>query len=492
MKILQKTLSIILTLAYLCLPFTSFAAVSALGVKQGGTGTSTTPSLGQILVGDANHNYEFVSTTTLGSSLWTLLNGNLYNTSLGAVSVGTSSSYASFTVATGTVPSSNLVSFLMATSSGSTTIYTSSGTWTKPAGFISMQVTVVGGGGGGGSATGGNGGAGGSVSFTYNSGGNTITANGGGSGLGNDGTTNCNGSPAAGGTASGGDTNTTGNVGGCSPNNTTGSVGANSVYTGNGGGTAGGQNTAGGNGTAGAYGAGGGGGGGNFTHSGDGGGGGGMAIKALTNSQLGATETVTINSGGAGGTGGGGGGGNGTGGAVIVTDYISSSQTTTAFSVGSALDENNATTTPTVGIGTTTPSATLTVQSFWGDVAENISGLIGSTYYIFEAIDQYGHLFTGGPAPSCGTGCSAVVGDDRTMRVTTGSGVTSITVDFGNTWKNLKGVNITPVCIPTDESQGSTGVFASSTPSTVVVTASASLTSKFIALQCQASNNFTF
>lgn len=61
-------------------------------IADGGTGTSTAPTYGKLLVGDANGNYEFTSTSTLGiPNYWTLSGSNLYNNSGTNVGIGTTS-----------------------------------------------------------------------------------------------------------------------------------------------------------------------------------------------------------------------------------------------------------------------------------------------------------------------------------------------------------------------------------------------------------------
>lgn len=105
---------------------------------------------------------------------------------------------------------------------------------------------------------------------------------------------------------------------------------------------------------------------------------------------------------------------------------------------------------------------------------------------VVEEVDQFGHKITGGVVPTCGTGCASVAGDDMTMRATTGIGVTSVTINFSHTYTT------TPVCVASDESGGTTVSDASSTPSTVVLNLSASLTTKSIGVICQVSSNFTF
>lgn len=240
----------------------------------------------------------------------------------------------------------------------------------------------------------------------------------------------------------------------------------------------------------------------------------------------------TANTGGGGGGGAGGGGNGGTGGSGVVifryptanaSYYSCSGSTTTSgiytictftgngtFTVGTGSGAADTvitmatstgltvgyvsgvsgggftSTTTAVGVGTSSPTSTFSVQGFAGTIVRMVAGFIGSTKYLYEEVDSIGHFITGGPSPSCGTGCSSVVGDDRNMRVTTGSAVSSITVNFANTYTK------TPSCIGTEESAGSVAIGASSTPTTVVITTASALTTKFIAVHCEISSNFTF
>jgi hypothetical protein len=146
-----------------------------------------------------------------------------------------------------------------------------------------------------------------------------------------------------------------------------------------------------------------------------------------------------------------------------------------------------------VGIGTTTPYAYLSVQvgGDYGSRAASTVFAIGSstagaaTTTLFS-IDSNGHKTTGGASPTCGAGCASVTGDDQTFRAITGTGVTAVTVNFSQTYTN------TPVCISSDESGGTTVSDASSSPSSVTMNLSASLTTKSIGVICQISRNFTF
>lgn len=117
--------------------------------------------------------------------------------------------------------------------------------------------------------------------------------------------------------------------------------------------------------------------------------------------------------------------------------------------------------------------------SFWTD---NGSGSLTRRL----SLDKFGHRITLGTAPSCGTGCSTVVGDDSNMRVVTGSSVSSATVNFANTYTN------TPICIANEESGGAVATDASSTPTTVVLEFGSALVTKTIAVHCEISNNFTY
>lgn len=172
-------------------------------------------------------------------------------------------------------------------------IFTSSGTFTIPAGKTTVKATVVGGGGGGGGASA-------STNFAGNAGGNssissgtqtitTVTANGGNGGAA--GTAGTSISGVAGGAASNGDINVQGGGGNSVVSSVSTQGGASLLGFGgnsgaNGAGSAG--NLYGGGGGAGQLG------GSNLT----GGGGGGTAIKYLTSLTPGNTITVTVGTGG--------------------------------------------------------------------------------------------------------------------------------------------------------------------------------------------------
>lgn len=417
---------------------------------------------------------------------------------------------------------SNLFSIWTATSSIvssgiSTTTYNTAGTFTfnVPVGITSVNAYVVSAGGGGGNTSGSNQGGGGGGSSAFQSASAVIADAGGGGanvnssgfaqgGASTGGTGAISSGVVAGAGGSGayvralGVTVTSGGtvtviVGQGGRGGTTGVPGAGGtgLFAGGGGGTGSGQGNGGGGG--GATGAGG------TPTTGVAGGVGGTGASSggtVTNGNAATLGTAgasvapfdTAGAGGAGGSS----GVNGTDGEVIVVYTTlpvttTSSATTTALTVGyiSAIIGANTTTTPAVGIGTSTPSATFSIESFWGDVAEMLGQIINGVHYNTQEIDKSGHLNTGGPSPSCGTGCTAVAGDDRTMKVTTSVAVSSITVNFANTYTN------TPICVVTNEG-GTVAVSASTTPTTVVVSSLTALTSVNLGLICQISNNFTF
>ncbi len=139
-----------------------------------------------------------------------------------------------------------------------------------------------------------------------------------------------------------------------------------------------------------------------------------------------------------------------------------------------------------VGINTTTPIATLTVEGTSGTTVPIFTVASSSNASLFQ-IDATGHVSTGGGTPTCNSGCtqSSVFGDDTNIRVITSStALTTLTITFSVPYPK------TPICIPTEGSAGTTVVDASSTPTTVVLTYSATLTSKVIDVHCEYSRNF--
>lgn len=486
------------------------------GLQQFGNATSTlftvsgtewniplaTPA-GAFLAVDPNGKVIATSSPT-GTNYWTLSGNNIFNNNNGSngfVGIGTSTPWGLLSISTTT-------SLTMASSS----IYSTPGTYTNisvPANTAKIIMYAWGGGGGGpGFASGAGGGAGGYVTQTITGSnvpsiisiyvaqggqgqtGGTGFASGGAGGLGGGGGGSSAVISTTGGSVSviaaggGGGGVGSGSTGGGAAASTNGGNGGNSGG-GNIGGGGGGANSIGGAGgipTGGTGGTGGttvsatGGAGANATGSGAGGG---SAGGASGNGNAGSGTTGGTGSGGAspgangtgmdsggGGSGstggnpgaGAGNSGNGGNGQIIIQYYTLPAVSAPAFALQAASNE----------------------------IAEYISGAITGISTLFEEIDPFGHLITGGIAPTCGTGCASVQGDDRTFRIVTGTGVTAVTVNFSHTYTN------TPVTICSDESGGTTVADASSSPASVTLNLSASLTAKSIACIAQISNNFTF
>lgn len=110
--------------------------------------------------------------------------------------------------------------------------------------------------------------------------------------------------------------------------------------------------------------------------------------------------------------------------------------------------------------GTSSPSASFTIQGMNGVSVMSIFGFVSNVLYKLQEIDIFGHLLTGGPTPTINT-CSggSVSGNDRTGRITMSSG-TSCSINFAKTWATA------PVCTITPESALST--VRSSVSSTVL------------------------
>jgi hypothetical protein len=74
-----------------------------LGISNGGTGTTTAPTYGQVLVGNASGGYALLATSSLGiagaSNYWTASGGNIFNNTGTNVGIGTTSPWAVLSIA---------------------------------------------------------------------------------------------------------------------------------------------------------------------------------------------------------------------------------------------------------------------------------------------------------------------------------------------------------------------------------------------------------
>lgn len=133
-----------------------------------------------------------------------------------------------------------------------------------------------------------------------------------------------------------------------------------------------------------------------------------------------------------------------------------------------------------VGVGSTTPWAFLSVV---GNSATNPVFAIATstTGKTIEEFDSKGHRIVSGNVPTCTTNCtiSAIApSNDQVMFIVTGTGVTSETVTFNQTYA------FPPACeAQEDSSLGDAAIGASSTISTVILT-NTSLSSKIVSIVC--------
>lgn len=424
--------------------------------------SSVASPAGSFLASDPTGKIIATSSPT-GTNYWTLSGNNIYNNNnsgLGLVSVGTTSFPYTFSV-----------------QDNSYTTSATSSTW-KTGGSYMIVGCFTGyiyawGGGGGGGAAGSDGGAGAYASTTvtnlcntplyvasggkpgstsaggiggggYQSGGGgaLVSAEGGGGGGGS----SAYGTTIAAGGGGGGGGSTTSSAAG-SVTSGSGGAGANSSNGGGGGGgasgTAGTTATTGTGGTGGTGGttmtgtpgaattAQGGGGPSSAGSSGNGNGPtGGTGGVGSGGAASGADGTGTNSGGGGagganGGTPGGGAGGNGAGtgtggnGEIVLSGTIST-ENTPPFAVYASSSSN-----PVLSVDT---SSNVIIQGF--------SFIVQSTLYLFEKIDQYGHLITGGPTPivsSCGTS-PTISGNDRNGTISTSGTVTTCTITFANAY----------------------------------------------------------
>ncbi len=164
------------------------------------------------------------------------------------------------------------------------------------------------------------------------------------------------------------------------------------------------------------------------------------------------------------------------------------------FSVGTSTDifatsttqamslNMNTGTTPSLGISTSSPfaiiSAVRTVSATAPLMAIASSTATGAGMPVFM-LDQYGRPYYSGPKPTCDANCTFVAGNDARFRIKLGSAVTTSTVTFANgSW------GLAPICVANEGDAGTVDVSASSTPTTVVLTALSSLSSKDVDIHC--------
>lgn len=136
-----------------------------------------------------------------------------------------------------------------------------------------------------------------------------------------------------------------------------------------------------------------------------------------------------------------------------------------------------------LGVGTSTPTATLTTQLASSTLstasAFDVWGLMNTVEYLFERIDEWGHLITSGPTPSVTGGTSSVSGNDRNGTITvTGTALTSVTLTFAHAY------SAAPDCTESDNSTALTADISSISASQIVFSFSVGVTSLTIYYQC--------
>lgn len=100
-----------------------------------------------------------------------------------------------------------------------------------------------------------------------------------------------------------------------------------------------------------------------------------------------------------------------------------------------------------LGLGTSTPYATLSIQS--GASTGDAFAVATSSGNAIGGYDNDGHRFTSGPAPvisACGTGTGTVVGDDQGGVITTATTATACTLTFSKAYR------VAPYCTASDNS----------------------------------------
>lgn len=141
-----------------------------------------------------------------------------------------------------------------------------------------------------------------------------------------------------------------------------------------------------------------------------------------------------------------------------------------------------------LGIGSTTPQASLTVVAASSTVPTTaytglvsiIAGFENTTVKLFQEIDQWGHLITSGDTPSVSGGTSSVSGNDNNGNITvTGTLLTSVTLTFAHAWASA------PDCQESDSSTAITADISSISATQVVFGFSAGVSTGTVWYSCK-------
>lgn len=142
-----------------------------------------------------------------------------------------------------------------------------------------------------------------------------------------------------------------------------------------------------------------------------------------------------------------------------------------AFRTNGVANQMDLTATGLLGIGSSTPQATLTVVAASSTVptgkytglVEIIAGLENTVTMLFQEIDQWGHIITSGDTTTVSGGTSTVSGNDRNGTITvTGVALTSVTMTFAHAWVTA------PECVVSDNTTASVADVSSVSTTQVV------------------------
>lgn len=158
----------------------------------------------------------------------------------------------------------------------------------------------------------------------------------------------------------------------------------------------------------------------------------------------------------------------------------------TLFGTLSATSTATALQLPTSGtfsIGSTSPFAKFSIQANNGDTLSTLFAIGSSTptaTTTLYAIDNVGHQYTSGTAPSITGGTSSVSGNDNNGTITvTGTALTSVTLTFANPWTSA------PDCTESDNSTALTADITSISTTQVVFGFSIGINSGTVWYQCR-------
>lgn len=173
--------------------------------------------------------------------------------------------------------------------------------------------------------------------------------------------------------------------------------------------------------------------------------------------------------------------------AAQVNPYFNiGSSTASVFSINPAANATYSLGTTTINQGFAMLAASTTagtVQTAYKGIVFSIAGLENTTAKIFEEIDQWGHRFTGGDAPtisSCGTSPSFIgAANDNDATIQVGSvSATGCTSTFAHAWLTA------PTCSVNERTGSVANAFSYTVSTSAIVITQTGLTSDIIDIHC--------